>query len=92
MIFSDYKPIRLQSGKMAAGFSPPLRAGEMTPASTPTLHDAHAHPTPTGAVRPGAYVPASTRSTAGRLLTERRAAQWLRCPSAAKCAGRSVSA
>ena len=36
--------------------------------------------------------PASTRSTAGSVLTERRASQWLRRPSAAKYDGRSVSA
>ncbi len=35
---------------------------------------------------------AAARSTAGRVLTERRASQWLRRPRAAKCAGRSVSA
>ena len=36
--------------------------------------------------------PPATRSTAGSVLTERRASQWLRRPSAAKCGGRSVSA
>jgi hypothetical protein len=64
--------------RVDAGARPDAYAS--TPAPTPLRPYAYA------------YAPASTRSTAGRLLTDRRAAQWLRCPSAAKWEGRSVSA